>query len=148
MSMDNDQDLKPLFQRVEPIGTALQERVMNQIREKQLKRAIFVKYKVSILLMAGIFAYRIDRICGRTVPFLNQQQREVLYEEKSDAQAPSPKLFKKELNRIHLMNTIWDEQIKPGEAAIISVVPDNPKHVIDIKSTPHAVKDFAKRKAW
>ena len=42
MSMDNDQDLKPLFQRVEPIGTALQERVMNQIREKQLKRERFL----------------------------------------------------------------------------------------------------------
>ena len=42
MSMDNDQDLKPLFQRVEPIGTALQERVMNQIREKQLKRGDFL----------------------------------------------------------------------------------------------------------
>ena len=41
MSKDNDQDLKPLFQRVEPPGTALQEHVMNQIRENNLKGSDF-----------------------------------------------------------------------------------------------------------
>lgn len=146
MSKDNDQDLKPLFQRVEPPGTALQEHVMNQIREKQLKRErFFVKYKVSILLMAGMLLTASTGFAAVKYHSLTNSKGEVLYEEKSDAQAPSPRDYsKKELNRIHLMNTIWDEQIKPGEAAIIYVVPDNPKHAIDIKSTPHAVKDFAK----
>lgn len=146
MSMDNDQDLKPLFQRVEPFGTALQERVMNQIREKQFKKErFFVKYKVSILLVAGMLLTASTGFAAVQYHSLTNSKGEVLYEEKSDAQAPSPKNYsQKELNRIHLMNTIWDEQIKPGEAAIIYVVPDNPKHVIDIKSNPHAIEDFAK----
>ncbi|MGG4103963.1 DUF4367 domain-containing protein [Paenibacillus lautus] len=146
MSMDNDQDLKPLFQRVEPLGTALPERVMNQIREKHLKRErFFVKNKVSILLITGMLLTASTGFAAVKYHSLTNGQGEVVYEEKSKAESPSPKNYsKEELNRIHLMNTIWDEQIKPGEAAIIYVVPDNPKHAIDIKSTPHAVKDFAK----
>ncbi|WP_127595169.1 DUF4367 domain-containing protein [Paenibacillus lautus] len=146
MSMDNDQDLKPLFQRVEPLGTALQERVMNQIREKHLKRErFFVKNKVSILLITGMLLTASTGFAAVKYHSLTNGKGEVVYEEKSNVEAPSRKGYsKEELNRIHLMNTIWDEQIKPGEAAIIYVVPDNPKHAIDIKSTPHAVKDFAK----
>ncbi|MFG1734787.1 DUF4367 domain-containing protein [Paenibacillus sp. 843] len=146
MSMDNDQDLKPLFQRVEPLGAALQERVMNQIREKHLKRErFFVKNKVSILLIAGMLLTASTGFAAVKYHSLTNGKGEVVYEEKSNAESPSRKDYsKEELNRIHLMNTIWDEQIKPGEAAIIYVVPDNPKHAIDIKSTPHAVKDFAK----
>lgn len=146
MSMDNDQDLKPLFQRVEPLGAALQERVMNQIREKHLKRErFFVKNKVSILLIAGMLLTASTGFAAVKYHSLTNGKGEVVYEEKSNAESPARKDYsKEELNRIHLMNTIWDEQIKPGEAAIIYVVPDNPKHAIDIKSTPHAVKDFAK----
>ncbi|MEC0254688.1 hypothetical protein PAEVO_50420 [Paenibacillus sp. GM2FR] len=146
MSMDNDQDLKPLFQRVEPLGAALQERVMNQIREKHLKRErFFVKNKVSILLITGMLLTASTGFAAVKYHSLTNGKGEVVYEEKSNAESPSRKDYsKEELNRIHLMNTIWDEQIKPGEAAIIYVVPDNPKHAIDIKSTPHAVKDFAK----
>lgn len=147
MSMDNDQDLKPLFQRVEPLGTALPERVMNQIREKHLKRErFFVKNKVSILLMAGMLLTASTGFAAVQYHSLTNSKGEVLYEEKSSTEAPHSKYnsyTEEEKKRIHMMNEVWVNDIKPGEAAIIYIVPNNPSHVINIKSTPHAVKDFA-----
>ena len=103
-----------------------------------------MKYKVSILLMAGMLLTASTGFAAVQYHSLTNSKGKFFMRRNRTLRRLHQKLFKKELNRIHLMNTIWDEQIKPGEAAIISVVPDNPKHVIDIKSTPHAVKDFAK----
>lgn len=146
MSMDSDKDLKPLFQRVEPPGAALQKRVMHQIREEHLqKERLFVKNKVSILLIAGMLLTASTGFAAVKYHSLTNGKGEVVYEEKSNAESPPLKDYStEELDRIHLMNTVWDEQIKPGEAAAIYIVPNNPNHVIDIKSTPHAVKDFDK----
>lgn len=147
MSIDPGQDLKPLFQRVEPSGTALQDRIMNNIGEKPIKKErFFVKNRVSLLLLAGMLLTASTGFAAVKYQSLANDKGEILFQEKPFSTAPASNRTEDEKKRISRMNEIWVNDIKPGEAAIIYVVPNNPNHVIDLKATSHIVKNFAELK--
>lgn len=151
MNMDDNRDLKPLFQKVKPKSTALQERVMSQIREEQFKKErFFMKYKKSMFILAGTLLTVSTGFAAAQYQSLTNNKGEIIYEEKPFAESPNanPKKVytEEEKQRLHRMNEVWFNEIKPGEVAAIYIVPNNPNHVIDIKTTPHEIKDFAKLK--
>lgn len=142
--LDPGHDLKSRFQRVEPVDTALHHRVMSQIYlevEPKPKERFFVKYKVSLLLALGLLLTASTGFAAVKYQSLTNGNGDVLFQEKPMTHVESNRTEDDD-KRIRLMNNIWVDQIKPGEAAIIYIVPNNPNQELYLKANSHIIKSF------
>lgn len=137
-----DHDLKALFQKVEPSGTTLQDRIMSQINKESVpKERFIVKHRIGILLVVGLLLTASTGFAAMNYQSLFNDNGDVLLEEKPLSADPVPHLSGEEQKRMERMNEIWMNEIKPGEAALIYVVPNNPHHQFDIRSNPLRVEN-------
>ena len=137
-------DLKSRFQRVEPVDTALHHRIMSQIYlevEPKPKERFFVKYKVSLLLTLGLLLTASTGFAAVKYHSLTNGNGDVLFQEKPMTHIVSER-NEDDDKRIRLMNNIWVDQIKPSEAAIIYIVPNNPNQELYLKANSHIIKSF------
>lgn len=98
-----------------------------------------MKHKVGLLVLAGMLFTVSSAFAAVQYYTLKNDKGEVLYQEKH-GHLPSSVYSEEEMKRVHIMNEVWTKVLKPGEAAAIYVVPNNPDHELYIKSTPHQVK--------
>lgn len=137
-----EHELKPLFQKVEPSGTTLQDRIMSQIhKESAQKERFIVKHRVGVLLVAGLLLTASTGFAAMNYQSLFNDNGDVLLEEKPLTADPVHQRSQEEQLRMERMNEIWMNEIKPGEAALIYVVPNNPHHQFDIRSNPLRVEN-------
>lgn len=142
---DPDHDLKTLFQKVEPSGTTLQDRIMSQInKESAPKERFIVKHRIGILLVVGLLLTASTGFAAMNYQSLFNDNGDVLLEEKPLSADPVPHPPEQQQKRMERMNEIWMNEIKPGEAAMIYVVPNNPDHIVDIRANPLIVENFEK----
>lgn len=140
---DPEHELKRLFQKVEPSGTDLQDRIMSQIhKESAQKERFIVKHRVGVLLIAGLLLTASTGFAAMNYQSLFNDKGDVLLEEKPLTADPVHQPSQEEQQRLERMNEIWMNEIKPGEAALIYVVPNNPHHQFDIRSNPLRVENF------
>lgn len=145
--MDNnelDQDLKQLFQRVEPIGTSLQDQILTSIEiEKKTfkKERLFMKRKVSFLVIIGMLIATTGFAAVKYQSLINEEGK-ILYEQKPITSHPSTRT-EEESKRIHRMNEVWVNQLKPGEAGIIYIASNNPNRVLDLKGNAHQITSYS-----
>lgn len=142
---DPGQGLKFRFQKVEPIGNALFHRIMNKIHMEEktnTKERFLVKYKVSFLLTLGLLLTASTGFAAVKYQSLTNGNGDVLFQE-NPLTHKIPAGTEDDEKRIRRMNSIWADQIKPGEAAIFYIVPNNPNHELYLKSNPHLVKDLS-----
>ena len=141
---DPGQGLKFRFQKVEPVGNALYHRIMNQIHlEEKIKpkERFIVKYKISFLLTLGLLLTASTGFAAVKYQSLTNDNGDVLFQEQPMTYAESNRTEDDD-KRIRLMNNIWVNQIKPGEAAIIYIVPNNPNQELYLKANSHIIKNF------
>ncbi|PZT55618.1 DUF4367 domain-containing protein [Paenibacillus silvae] len=141
---DPGQGLKLRFQKVEPVGNALCHRIMNQIHlEEKIKpkERFFVKYKISFLLTLGLLLTASTGFAAVKYQSLTNGNGDVLFQEKPMTHTPTTRTEDDD-KRIRLMNNIWVNQIKPGEAAIIYIVPNNPNQELYLKANSHIIENF------
>lgn len=139
-----EEDLKLLFQKVEPSGTTLQNRIINQIEAEKpsyKKERFLVKYKVSFLILLGALLTASTGFAAVKYQSLTSESGKVLFEEKPFTHTED-KRTEEEYNRISRMNEIWVNKFKPGQLAFIYVVPNNPNQEIDLKGTAHEITSF------
>lgn len=139
-----EEDLKLLFQKVEPTGTTLQNRIINQIEAEKpsyKKERFLVKYKVSFLLLIGALLTASTGFAAVKYQSLTSESGKVLFEEKPFTHTED-KRTEEEYNRISRMNEIWINKIKPGQLAFIYVVPNNPNQKINLKGMAHEISSF------
>ncbi|MCK6077934.1 DUF4367 domain-containing protein [Paenibacillus silvae] len=140
---DPEHELKRLFQKVEPSGTDLQDRIMSLIRKESApKERFIVKHRVGVLLIAGLLLTASTGFAAMNYQSLFNDKGDVLLEEKPLTADPVQQLSQEEQQRMERMNEIWMNEIKPGEAALIYIVPNNPQHQFDIRSNPLRVENF------
>jgi hypothetical protein len=140
---DPGQDLKALFQKVEPLDQTLQKRVMHEINQEFVpKERFFVKHRVGVLLLVGLLLTVSTGFAAIKYQSLFNDNGDVLFEEKPLSADHTYELDADEQERIHRMNEIWVNEIEPGKAALIYVVPNNPHHQFDIKSNPFMIDSF------
>lgn len=139
-----EEDLKLLFQKVEPTGTTLQNRITNQIAAEKpayKKERFLVKYKVSFLILLGALLTASTGFAAVKYQSLTSDSGKVLFEEKPYTHTED-KRTEEEYKRISKMNEIWMNKIKPGQLAFIYVVPNNPNQKIELKGTAHEITNF------
>ncbi|MBR2564909.1 MAG: DUF4367 domain-containing protein [Paenibacillus sp.] len=143
---DTRQAIKSKFQRVEPIDTTLQHRIMSQINLEEnphTKERWFMKYKVSLLLTLGLLLTASTGFAAVKYQSLTNDNGDVLFQERPMTHDTNSNRTEDDDKRISRMNHIWVNEIKPGEAAIIYIVPNNPNQELYLKANSHIVKDFS-----
>ncbi|WP_434752731.1 DUF4367 domain-containing protein [Paenibacillus amylolyticus] len=100
-----------------------------------------MKYKISFLLTLGLLLTASTGFAAVKYQSLTNGNGDVLFQEKPMTHAPSNRTEDDD-KRIRLMNNIWVNQIKPGEAAIIYIVSNNPNQELYLKANSHIIKNF------
>lgn len=102
-----------------------------------------MKYKIGVLALAGMLFTASTGFAAIQYYTLQNGKGETVYEEKSTPEFPKSEVTEEEYKRIHISNKVWTQEIGPGEAAAIYVVPHNPDQKIDIRANPQNVKNIA-----
>ena len=139
-----EEDPKLLFQKVEPTGTTLQNRIISQIENEKTsykKERFLVKYKVSFLILLGALLTASTGFAAVKYQSLTSESGKVLFEQKPVIHQKSNHT-EEEQKRISQMNEIWVNKIKPGELAFIYIVPNNPNQEINLRAKSHEITSF------
>lgn len=103
-----------------------------------------MKYKVGLLALAGMLLTASTGFAAIQYYTLQNEKGETVYEEKNAQDFPErPQVTEEEYKRVHISNKVWTDEIGPGEAAAIYVVPHNPDRKIDIRANPLDVNNLA-----
>lgn len=136
--MDKNQDLRKLFCYLQIPGVDLTGKVMRKLHAEQTKKErFFVKYKVSLLVLAGMLLTASTGMAMVQYNTLKNKEGEVVYQVKPLKESPPAKqLSEEEKKRFRKIFEIEDTVLKNGEAALIYVVPNNPKHEAELRGKP------------
>lgn len=141
---NNDQDLRELFHNTPNFKTDLTSSVMHRLQsESKPKERFYVKYKVSLLVLAGMLLTVSSGFAAVKYHSLKNSHGEVVYQEKSISEAPAIANYSdKERKRISIANQAYDKLDK-GTAMLIYVASHNPDHQLDMRFTPFIFQNAA-----
>lgn len=141
---NDDQDLRKLFHNTPNFKTDLTSSVMHRLQsESKPKERFYVKYKVSLLVLAGMLLTVSSGFAAVKYHSLKNSQGEVVYQEKSISEAPAIANYTdEERKRISIANQAYDNLDK-GTAMLIYVTSHNPGQQLDMRFTPFIFKNAA-----
>lgn len=136
---DSHKGIKELFSdpRI-PQHIDVTEKVMNRIQSP--KERFLVKYKVSLLVAIGLFASVTTAYAAAAYFQLQNQQGEVIYQEKDASEAPNTEIKAPDEQMLALMQRISEieEQMAPGTVAAVYIKENNPNKKIHTIAKPFA----------
>lgn len=139
MSWNKDQDLRKLFCDPRIPDADLTGSVMTKLHAGQTKKErFFVKYKVSLLVLAGMLLTASTGFATVQYQSLKNKEGEIVYQVKPLKEAPHSKQKRSEedILRFRKIFELEDKLLKNGEAALIYVVPHNSKHKAELRFKP------------
>ncbi|MMZ57577.1 hypothetical protein D1872_195150 [compost metagenome] len=143
MTLDKDQHLRKLFYDPQFPDVDLTGKVMKKLyAEQKKKERFFVKYKVSLLVVAGMLLTVSSGFAAVKYGILKNEQGEVVYQVKPLKEAPpQPKYSEEDIKRIGMSRDLADELLPDGSAAIFYIVPHNPTRQTDTRFKPAVFTD-------
>ncbi|MCP1310152.1 DUF4367 domain-containing protein [Paenibacillus tyrfis] len=149
MTLDKDQDLKALFHDPQIPDVDLTGEVMRKLyAERNKKERFFVKYKVSMLVVAGMLLTVSSGFAAVKYGVLKNEQGQAVYEVKPLKSAPpQTKYSEEDTQRIGMSQDLAEELLPDGSAAIFYIVPNNPNKQTDTRFKPFVFNDLSALRA-
>ncbi|QQZ62578.1 hypothetical protein JI735_08380 [Paenibacillus sonchi] len=142
MRFDKDQDLKELLRSPQFNETDLSGKVMKRLYAGQSgKERFLVKYKVSVMVIAGMLLTASSGFAAVQYQSLKNKQGEVTYQVKPAKVAPVPQ--EEELQRWKISRDLGDKLLQEGSAAVFYVVAHNPNRQMDTRFKPVTFTDLS-----
>ncbi len=148
MTLDKDQDLKALLHGPQIPDVDLTGQVMRKLQaERNKKERFFVKYKVSMLVAAGMLLTVSSGFAAVKYGLLKNEQGQVVYEVKPLKQAPPHTSSEEERQRLIKVRDLAEQMLPDGSAGLFYVVPHNPDMQTDTSYKPVIFNDAAALRA-
>ncbi|CQR59114.1 hypothetical protein [Paenibacillus riograndensis] len=142
MRFDKDQDLKELLRSPQFSETDLSGKVMKRLYAGQSgKERFLVKYKVSVMVIAGMLLTASSGFAAVQYQSLKNKQGEVTYQVKPAKEASVPQ--EEELQRWKISRDLGDKLLQEGSAAVFYVVAHNPNRQMDTRFKPVTFTDLS-----
>ncbi|WP_253901700.1 hypothetical protein [Brevibacillus sp. HB1.3] len=121
----------------------ISHQVMTKIKRE--KERFFVKYKVSILVAIGLIASISSGYAAVQFYQLKSPQGEVLYQEKDVKESGAKTVKEPDQEMDAFLNKRWEieDNMEPGTAAAVYIVPHNPQKQIVTMTAPFDYKTWA-----
>ncbi|MBT2289296.1 hypothetical protein J7E73_09135 [Paenibacillus albidus] len=144
MRLDKDQDLKELLRNPQFSETDLSAKVMKRLHAgagQSRKERFLVKYKVSVLVIAGMLLTASSGFAAVQYQSLKNKQGEVTYQVKPLKEAPAYE--EEKLQRLRISRDLGDKLLQEGSAAVFYVVAHNPNGEMDTRFKPVTFTDLS-----
>lgn len=142
MPVYNDKELKDILLKAAPAEMDVSGRVMERLyATKQTKERFFMKYKVGVLVMAGLLLTASSGFAAVHYQSLKNKDGELTYQVKPAAEFPVQQ--EEAVQRLDYTRELGEQLLQEGTAAIFYVTAHNPEGVTDTRSKPVVYHDWS-----